>query len=60
MKNNLEIMTQAMKEAADKILNDSKSIHAPCDNAYKDNRDGINYSCPCWRCKERFGGNDRC
>jgi len=39
-----------LKKVLDKVLNDRKSIHAPCKNAYKDSRDGWSPSCPCWRC----------
>lgn len=48
-KTDVEKMAEAMKKAADKMLNDAKSIHAPCKNAYKDNRDGRGL-CSCWRC----------
>lgn len=30
-------------------LTDPHSKYAPCKNAYKDNRDGLE-SCNCWRC----------
>lgn len=26
-----------------------RNIYGPCNNAYKDSRDGLQ-SCPCWRC----------
>ena len=39
-----------MKRALDQILDDRRSIHAPCENAYKDSRDGRSY-CACWRCR---------
>jgi len=26
------------------------NIQAPCRNAYKDSRDGLDANCPCWRC----------
>jgi len=48
--NESEKLAKAMKEAADKLLNDEKSILAPCKNAYKDSRDGLT-SCSCWRCR---------
>ena len=40
----------ALKKAMDKILDDRRSIHAPCENAYKDSRDGL-CRCFCWRCR---------
>ena len=39
-----------MKAFLDKVLDDKKSIHAPCKNAYKDSRDGFTI-CHCWRCR---------
>jgi hypothetical protein len=42
----------ALKAAMDKILDDRRSIHAPCENAYKDGRDGLCF-CACWRCRGR-------
>ena len=39
-----------LKKVLDKILDDRRSIHAPCENAYKDSRDGLSY-CACWRCR---------
>lgn len=39
-----------LKRALDKILDDRRSIKAPCNNAYKDSRDG-NEQCSCWRCR---------
>ena len=49
-KTDLEKTAEAMKKMADKMLDDAKSIHAPCKNAYKDSRDGLT-SCACWRCR---------
>ena len=40
-----------LKKALDELLNDKKSIHAPCENAYKDDRDGRAADCTCWRCR---------
>jgi ferredoxin-thioredoxin reductase catalytic subunit len=36
-------------EAASRF-NEYGRIYAPCKNAYKDSRDGIDRTCPCWRC----------
>ena len=41
----------AMRDALAKVLDDRRSIHAPCINAYKDSRDGWSPSCACWRCR---------
>jgi hypothetical protein len=39
-----------MKESINRILNDKRSIHAPCENAYMEKgRDG-HTTCYCWRC----------
>jgi len=44
----------AMKAALDKVLNDRRSIHAPCENAYMEKgRDG-HVPCSCWRCKPEW------
>lgn len=45
-----EKMAEAMIEAGKKVLDDARSIHAPCENAYKDSRDGRG-PCSCWRCR---------
>ncbi len=39
-----------LKSAIDQVLNSKRSVHAPCNNAYKDSRDGY-VQCSCWRCR---------
>jgi hypothetical protein len=53
-KNAVEQLAEAMKIAADRMLNDTKSIYAPCNNAYMDSRDGRT-TCSCWRCAPKEG-----
>ena len=48
-KTDIEKTAQAMIEAGNKMLNDAKSIKAPCNNAYCDGRD-MRGPCSCWRC----------
>lgn len=52
-KTDVEKTAEAMIKAGEKLLDDAKSIHAPCNNAYKDNRDGRT-SCSCWRCRPEW------
>lgn len=52
--NEIEKTVVAMRTLADKMLNNAKSIHAPCENAYTTTKSRMS-SCSCWRClpKER-------
>ena len=52
MKEEIAKQLLKLKDSIDKILDDAKSIHAPCENAYKDSRDGLTV-CTCWRCRDR-------
>lgn len=54
-KSEIERTAEAMIRAGEKLLDDARSIHAPCKNAYKDSRDGFTY-CTCWRCRPQDPG----
>lgn len=50
-KNDTEKAAEAMIRAGKKMLDDARSIYAPCKNAYMEKgRDG-HVPCDCWRCR---------